>query len=441
MQPKLKMKWLLIHPKSRLPMASEYIKSVIPLNLLYVGTLAKKQFEVTCIDERIGQRVPEDFSEYDIIALTIRTPFASRAYEIADLAMAQGKQVIAGGTHPTMVPEEVRYHCTSIVAGEIEAVWDSLASDVKNNTLKPLYHSHDLPLLEDLQYPDFSIVCNSKKARKYFSQIPILATKGCTVGCNFCSAPKIYGGNYRIRSVKNIIAEIKYHQQRCGKKNIRFSFFDDNLCLNNTFLEELFTEMAGLGVRWNANVSMNFAEKNSNIELARRAGCDALSVGFESLSQTEMKRMGKSSNRVKQYQQVVENIHRHRIAVHGYFMFGFDSDTPEAFQTTYDFIVNNQIEFPVFAIATPLPGTEWFARMESRLVHRNWDKYDGYHLVYKPAGMEKDELLNNFIKIQRKVYSWRAIYQRLQRQTPFWLWVANMGLHFFANGLKEENFY
>ncbi len=35
-------------------------------------------------------------------------------------------------------------------------------------------------------HSDFSYALTSKNAKKYSSRIPLLATKGCPVGCNFC---------------------------------------------------------------------------------------------------------------------------------------------------------------------------------------------------------------------------------------------------------------
>ncbi len=428
--------WLIVQPKSHTPLLVDSGKVSIPLNLLMVATLVKKHFDLTFIDERIGDKVPKDLSAYDVVALTARTLNVKRAYELADQALAQGKQVILGGVHPTLMLEEAKEHCTSIVIGEIESIWEQLAADVAQDKLQRIYRSATFKPMTEMEHPDFDIIWKLKHVGHYSSRIPILATKGCPVGCSFCCAPRVYGKVYRTREVTHVIDEMKYHQNRAGRADVRFSFMDDNICFRPTFTEELLHEMTGLGVKWNSNISMNFLEQPHIPELAKQSGCELLSVGFESVSPETIKLVGKGSNRVGRYGTIVENTHKQGIALQGYFIFGFDTDTVEGFQATYDFIMQNRIEFPVFTIATPFPGTAWFEEIQDRVVHFDWDKYDTIHYMYQPAKMEKSEFLKNFIKIQREVYSWKGIYQRLQGRKPDWVWGLNLAMHYFAQRLK-----
>lgn len=431
-------RWLIVQPKSSTSLLVDSGKVSMPLNLLMVATLVQKHFELDLIDERIGDEVPEDLSRYDIVAITARTLNVKNAYRIADQAMEQGKKVILGGVHPTMMPEEAREHCTSIVAGEIESVWDELLEDVLHERLKPLYRAEGFRAMTTMEHADFSIALRSKHAKKYSFRIPLLATKGCPVGCNFCCAPKVYGKTYRTRTPDHVIEEIQYHQQRMGKQHIHFSFMDDNICFRPAFIEELLQKMVGLNVKWNSNISMNFLEKPHIPELARLSGCELLNVGFESLTPETIQHVGKGSNRIERYDTVVKNVKEEGLALQGYFIFGFDTDSLESFQLTYDFIMRNRIEFPVFTIATPFPGTAWFDEIKNRVVHFDWDKYDTFHYMYEPARMGKEEFLRNFIKIQREVYSWKGIYHRMKGRKVDWLWGVNMALHFFTQRLKPE---
>jgi bacteriochlorophyll C12 methyltransferase len=433
-------RWLLVQPKSSTGLLVDSGKVSMPLNLLMVATLAEKRFDIDFVDERIGDKVPHDLSNYDVVALTARTLNVKNAYEIADKALEQGKKVILGGVHPTMMNEEARQHCTTIVAGEIESVWDELAQDIYQDTLKPVYRAEGFLPMTEMHHADFDIALRSKRSKRYSFRIPMLATKGCPVGCSFCCAPKVYGKVYRTRTPDHVIEEIQYHQERLGKKDIHISFMDDNICFRPAFIEELLNKMVGLGVKWNSNISMNFLEKPHIPELAHRSGCELLNVGFESLSPETIKHVGKGSNRIERYDTVVQNTKEEGLALQGYFIFGFDTDTPEAFQATYDFIMRNRIEFPVFTIATPFPGTDWFAEIQDRVVHFDWDKYDTFHYMYEPAGMSKEEFLKNFIKIQREIYSWRGILHRMKGRPRDWIWGVNIALHFFTRRLKPEMF-
>jgi bacteriochlorophyll C12 methyltransferase len=433
-------KWLLIQPRSNTSLLVDSGKVSMPLNLLMVGTLAQKYFDVDFVDERIGDKVPDDLSDYDVIALTVRTLNAKNAYSLADEALAQGKRVILGGVHPTMMEDEAREHCTSIVASEVESVWEELVDDIYQDKMKPVYRANGFKEMTDMEHADFNIALRSKHANRYSFRIPILATKGCPISCSFCCAHKVYGKVYRTRTPEHVVEEIIYHQDRLGKKDIHISFMDDNICFRPAFIEELLNHMVDLGVKWNSNISMNFLEKPHIPELARRSGCELLNVGFESLDPETIKSVGKGSNRIDRYDLVVSNTRKEGLALQGYFIFGFDTDTPDSFQATYDFIMRNRIEFPVFTIATPFPGTVWFDEIKDRVLHFDWDKYDTFHYMYKPARMDQEEFLRNFIKIQREVYSLRGIYHRMRGRKKDWLWGVNVALHFFTRRLKPEMF-
>ncbi len=192
-------KWLLIQPVSNTSMMVDSGTVSMPLNLIMVATMVGKLFDVTFIDERLGNKVPDDFSGFDVVAITSRTLNASRAYQIGDAALAQGRIVILGGVHPTMLHDEAAQHCTSVVYGEIESIWTELATGVLTGKMQRVYRAKELKPMGTMIHPDFNYALSSKNAKKYSSLIPLLATKGCPVGCNFCTTPTVYGKSYRYR--------------------------------------------------------------------------------------------------------------------------------------------------------------------------------------------------------------------------------------------------
>jgi bacteriochlorophyll C12 methyltransferase len=437
---KTRKKWLLIQPKSQTGMMVDSGSISMPLNLIMVATLASRKFDVTLIDERTGDEVPEDFSGYDVVAITSRTLNASKAYRIGDRALAQKKIVLLGGVHPTMLHDEASQHCTSVVYGEIESVWNELASDILLGTMKSIYRARELRPMTSMQSPDFSFALNSRNAKRYSQRIPILATKGCPVGCNFCTTPTVYGKSFRYREIDLVLDEMRYHQDRLGKKRVNFSFMDDNISFRPQYFTELLEEMARLGVRWNANISMNFLHKPEVAEIAGRSGCDLMSIGFESLNPDVLKSVNKGANRIQNYSTVVGNLHKHGVAIQGYFMFGFDDDSEKSFQATYDFIMQNRIEFPVFSLVTPFPGTPFYEEMKPRIRHFDWDKYDTYHYMFEPKKISGEKLLDNFVKLQREVYKGGAILRRMHGKPLNWVWLANFAMNNFTRKLKPEAF-
>lgn len=434
-------KWLIIQPKSNTPLMVDSGKVSMPLNLLMVASMVEQHFAVDFLDERIGDKVPEDFSGYDVVAMTSRTLNAKRVYKIADRALGQGKKVILGGVHPTMMIDEAKAHSSAVVFGEIETIYDRLMEDIYTDNLQAVYRPEaGWKSMTDMEYPNLAHARRSPNSKQYSFRLPLLATKGCPVGCNFCCTPRIYGKSFRVRESDRVIDEIKLRQQEAGKPNIHISFMDDNICFKPAFADELFNAMIGLGARWNANISMNFLEKPYVAELAKNAGCEMLNIGFESVSPDTIKYVHKGSNRVGHYEDIVANVHKNGIAIQGYFIFGFDTDTISSFQHTYDFIMKNRIEFPVFTIATPFPGTPWYEEMKPRIVQHDWDKYDTFHYMYEPAQIKQEEFLRSFIKVQREIYSWPNIVKRMAGRKFDWVWLVNIAMHFFTRRLTPATF-
>ena len=54
------------------------------------------------------------------------------------------------------------------------------------------------------------------------------------------------------------------------------------------------------------------------------------------------------------------------MAIVGSFMFGFDQDTPDIFETTFQEISQWQLDVAEFHILTPFPGTALYKRLKKR---------------------------------------------------------------------------
>jgi radical SAM superfamily enzyme YgiQ (UPF0313 family) len=60
---------------------------------------------------------------------------------------------------------------------------------------------------------------------------------------------------------------------------------------------------------------------------------------------------------------------------------------------------------------TPYPGTALHARVEQegRIIHRDWDRYDTRHVVYRPLRMTAEELETGYRRAYRDFYRWGSI--------------------------------
>jgi len=70
-----------------------------PMGLLVVAALTPPQHSVTLVDE--NTKAVDYEEEVDLVGLSVTTPTAPRAYEIAARFRARGVKVVMGGIHPT----------------------------------------------------------------------------------------------------------------------------------------------------------------------------------------------------------------------------------------------------------------------------------------------------------------------------------------------------
>ena len=101
------------------------------LQPLFASTIAAntpKNFEIKLFDDRI-EEIPIDETA-DLVAISIETFNAQRSYEIAAEFRKKGIKVIAGGFHPTIMPDEVGQHTDSIFIGDVENGWHEVITDL-----------------------------------------------------------------------------------------------------------------------------------------------------------------------------------------------------------------------------------------------------------------------------------------------------------------------
>ena len=99
------------------------------------------------------------------------------------------------------------------------------------------------------------------------------------------------------------------------------------------------------------------------------------------------------------------------------------------------------IDLPRFAIVTPFPGTGLYYELleQDRIVTKNWELYDGQHVVFEPKNMTVEQLQEGNQFAWKYAYRWKPIMKRVLRN-PKQMHVAllaNMGYRFYARNLKK----
>ena len=424
----------LISPKGPLYRKSGIFRKSLrymPLTLPTLAALVPPELsaKVTCIDEGIEE---VDFDiDADLIGLTVITGTARRSYEMAAEFRSRGKTVVLGGPHVTLVPDDAQRHADSIVVGYAEEEWPRLLKDHARGQLKPRYIQSPQLDLSDRPLPDRSVLPESR----FLTADVFEATRGCVHNCSFCVVPSAWGRKPLQKPVHEVIADITSRGAR------RAIFVDLNLIANRAYAWELFEALLPLGIQWYGLATTLLCEDVPLLDLAARSGCRGLLMGLESIRPANLEQSRKRFNHPEGYIKIVQLLHDRKIALQGCFVFGMDHDTEDVFQETAEMAVDIGIDLPRFAIVTPFPGTELFRQLDAqeRILTRDWELYDGQHVVFQPKSMSVDALSRGNEQAWQYAYRWRNIARRLKNTAaPFHVALTtNVGYRFYARNLNR----
>lgn len=403
------MRLTIIHPCIGRRPGTEYIRTwqMEPLPAATLAGLTPKDVAVRFYDDRMEQ-IPFDEST-DLVALSVETYTAKRAYQIATEYRKRRVPVIMGGFHAMLCPEEVARYAEAVVCGEAEALWPRVVDDARHGRLEKFYRQTGRTSLAGLK-PDRSIF----RGKRYLPIGLVEAGRGCHFKCEFCAVQTVFNSTQTRRPIDDIIAEI----EPLKREKKLFFFVDDNITSNMDEAKEFFRALIPLGIRWVSQASINAAHDEEFLELLVRSGCQGVLIGFESLNPANLKEMNKAFNTMRGgFKQALGNLRRHQIRVYGTFIFGYDRDTAESFAETVAFAKEHALYIAAFNHLTPFPGTPLYQRLatEKRLLYDAWwldERYSYNRIPFQPRGMEPETLQRNCLAARREFYSWRSILQR-----------------------------
>jgi radical SAM superfamily enzyme YgiQ (UPF0313 family) len=237
------------------------------------------------------------------------------------------------------------------------------------------------------------------------------------------------GRKYRVRSIENVIAELKWIELNLPE--VKEVFFEDDTFTINQKRVSAFCEAyrsAGLHIAWacNARATLDF----STMREMKGAGCRLVIVGYESGDQDILQKIKKDIT-VDDARKFARNAKMAGLLVHGDFVVGLPDETKETIRSTRDLIRELKPDILQVSVATPLPGTEFY----------RWAREKGYLLTTDP-----NEYLDN-AGHQRAIisYPWlseQEIVQSVDRMlrdyyvTPSYIPTAIRQV-FRKNGLAE----
>lgn len=375
-----------------------------PVLFSMIKSLTPGAFEIEFFDERV-EKLP-DRLDSDIIAFSVETYTAKRAYILAKKYKTPGNTIVMGGFHPSVMPEEAMKYADSVIIGDAEDTWGAFLADCLAGTPKQKYISDEsLPLASFIE--DRSVY-----RHKYYGVGVYQASRGCKFDCDFCSIKTMYS------CVRRKSPDVIARELSKVKEKILF-FADDNLLYDEKSAAELFRAIAPLKKKWACQISMDVAKSDTLLREMKKAGCFLVLLGFETLNTESLQIMNKTANQAfSDYRDVIRRIYKHKLLIYGTFVFGYDRDASDIFSRTLEFAVENHLAITNFNPLIPMPGTRVYQRMEEekRLIHKKWwlsDQYRYGDTAFMPANLTPAELRDGCMDMRTRFYSVGCIMKRL----------------------------
>ncbi len=380
-----------------------------PLAPAVLAALTPRDVEVKFYDDRL-EPIPYD-EPTDLVALSVETYTAMRAYQIASEYRKRRVPVVMGGFHPTLCSDEVAEHAEAVVVGEAEGRWPEVIDDFRHGRLEKIYRREGRPSLAATR-----IERKIFRGKRYLPLRLVEAGRGCHHCCDFCAVQSYFQSTQTRRPIDRIVEEIETARTRTNF----FFFVDDNIASHIDEAKELYRALIPLKIRWVSQAGIGAAHDEEFLDIISRSGCEGLLIGFESLEDANLKQMNKTFNKMGGgYQVALANLRRYNIRVYATFVFGYDRDTPQTFADVLEFAERHRFYMAAFNHITPFPGTPLYERLEKagRLLYPTWWTDPRYHynqLPFKPKRMEPVELQRLCLETRARFYSISSIVRRFR---------------------------
>jgi radical SAM superfamily enzyme YgiQ (UPF0313 family) len=381
-----------------------------PLPGILLAGMTPPVVEVEVLHEMVR---PIDYdTDADFIALSFMDYISPHAYDVAARFRAMGKTVIGGGKFTTTHPDEVQPHFDSILVGEAQGVWPQMVHDMVEGKLKRRYVAEVAPLLDNIPPPRYDLVEST-----FVTPVVTEASRGCPHPCTYC-ALNIKRTPYRVRPVRDVIRDLTNTSSLPWHKRKMAMILDNNFGGDLENAKNLLREIAklrfwALGVQF----SIECLRDREFVGLLAQANCRMAFIGMESLNEKSLAGVQKRQNKVNEYSDAFERLHRHGILTFTGFMFALDEDTRDYYETLPQRLdeVGPCVILP--SISIPIYGTPLYDEIaaEGRIIDRDLSHYEGDHLVFRHKHLSADEILRAYQGVNKHFFSWRNILRRWLR--------------------------
>jgi len=403
----------------------------IPLGIGYLGAVLEKHgCDVNVIDCQALHLTLKDAEnelrkrQPDIVGLTSTTLTYKSALNIIEAAKEALPKclTVIGGSHATFWDEEALNECPQldvVVRGEGENTILELVKKVEKgesyrDILGTTCRKGDAIVvnpgrafiedLDSLPFPAFHLwpIEHFKKYGKII--FPVMTSRGCTFWCDFCSAVRMFGRKYRMRSPKKVVDELEFLYKKYGED--QYTFYDDAFTVSQARTEEICDEILkrGLKIKWDCETRVDMVSKDL-LQKMKDAGCIAVWFGVEAGSEQVIEAMGKGIS-LQQTFNAFKWANDVGLMTVASMILGFPGETRETAMESIKLLEKIKSDEIGVYIATPYPGTPMYDYVKKMgwIKVTDFNKYDTATPIFETPTMSMKELRELHDEAHRKFY-------------------------------------
>jgi radical SAM superfamily enzyme YgiQ (UPF0313 family) len=280
-----------------------------------------------------------------------------------------GAHILVGGPHATPLATELLAHVPEIdtvALGESEPAFlellDRLSSKASTTGIAGTAFRGETGIELGPHRESIADLDTLASPHDYFDTHILMTSRGCPWACTFCGAETTWGRGFRGQSVSYVLDAMASVVSRLPVKMIQIK--DDTFTTNKKRVIELCRGIRArkLSFFWSCDTRVDLLTEPLLQEM-RLAGCERLSLGVESGSQTILDKIDKkiTTDEILESTELAKKV---GIRVRYYMMLGNRGETAATFHETLAFLAKAKPHQYIFSCLSIYPGTRDFDEAE-----------------------------------------------------------------------------
>lgn len=218
------------------------------------------------------------------------------------------------------------------------------------------------------------------------------SARGCAQRCSFCSQQKFWARTWRGRDPSRFVEELEHLRDVHG---VRVAMLSDETPTSSRhrwerILDLLVERRSGIELLMETRVD-DILRDEDILPKYRAAGVSHVYVGVESVSQSTLDLYQKDI-KVNESKRAIELINAHGMVSETSFVLGTPEETTASIRRTVELAKWYAPDMAFFLALTPWPYADIAPQLESRIVTRDYRRYNLVEPVMKPDNMTLEEL-------------------------------------------------